>query len=58
MRREAILEVNSSDSLQHCDPKPAEATVIDADPEGSQPLVKAFAEQVEPAVRYVQSNRA
>ncbi len=55
MRREAILEA-TLESLQRCDPKPAEVTVIDADPEGSsQPVVKAFAEQVAPAVRYVRS---
>ena len=55
MRREAILEA-TLDSLQHCDPKPAEVTVIDADPEGSsQQVVKAFAEQVAPTVRYVRS---
>jgi GT2 family glycosyltransferase len=55
MRREAILEA-TLESLQHCDPKPAEVTVIDADPDGSsESVVKAFAEQVEPAVRYVRS---
>jgi glycosyltransferase involved in cell wall biosynthesis len=55
MRREAILEA-TLESLQHCEPKPAEVIVIDADPDGSsQPLVKAFAEQVAPAVRYLRS---
>jgi GT2 family glycosyltransferase len=55
MRREAILEATLQ-SLQHCDPKPDEVTVIDADPKASsQPIVKAFAEQVAPAVRYVRS---
>jgi glycosyltransferase involved in cell wall biosynthesis len=55
MRREAILEA-TLESLQHCEPKPAEVIVIDADPDGSsQALVKAFAEQVAPAVRYLRS---
>jgi GT2 family glycosyltransferase len=55
MRREAILEA-TLESLQHCDPKPAEVVVIDADPEGSsEPVVKAFDEHVAPAVRYLRS---
>jgi GT2 family glycosyltransferase len=55
MRREAILEA-TLESLQHCDPKPAEVIVIDADAEGSsEPVVTAFDQQVAPAVRYLQS---
>lgn len=55
MRREAILEA-TLESLQHCDPKPAEVIVIDADSEGSSELfVTAFDQQVEPAVRYLRT---
>ena len=55
MRREAILEA-TLESLQGCDPKPAEVIVIDADSEGSsEPFVAAFDQQVEPVVRYLRT---
>lgn len=55
MRREAILEA-TLESLQECDPKPAEVIVIDADSEGSsRDVVTHFDHEVAPAVRYLQS---
>jgi len=55
MRREAILEA-TLESLQQCEPKPAEVIVIDADAEGSsEPVVTAFDQQVAPAVRYLRT---
>jgi GT2 family glycosyltransferase len=56
MRREAIL-VATLDSLRRCDPAPHEVIVIDADSEGSsQPVVMAFDQEVDPAVRYIRSS--
>ena len=55
LRREKILKA-TLDSLQGCEPKPAEVIVIDADPDGSSgPIVSAFDREVALSVRYVRS---
>lgn len=52
LRRERILEA-TLESLQGCDPAPYEVIVIDADPDkSSRPIVTEFDQQVEPLVRY------